>query len=116
MTDRLKSFAEFHRANPALWNDFVNQARRFKAYDKEGQSARDWLRFWSYRHYLNTLNEQYRMNNDFSALYSRLLSAVHPELTGVFEQRKSIYDDVPVSEWIKIASIEPERNSELTLF
>ena len=81
-------FARFHEANPhvyealkyvALWA--VRNGRKL------GMKAIYERVRWEYN--LQTADEPYRLNNNYTAHYARLLMEQEPELAGYFEIRKS---------------------------
>jgi hypothetical protein len=82
------AFTRFHEANPhvytavryvALWA--VKNGRKL------GMKAIYERVRWEYN--LQTADEPYRLNNNYTAHYARLLMEQEPELVGYFEIRKS---------------------------
>lgn len=82
-------FAAFHRANPHVYTALKNLAlfyKRTMGFDRMGMKALwERLRFG----YIETTGDDgYKLNNDFTACYARLLMANEPELEGFFELRE----------------------------
>jgi hypothetical protein len=86
---RLK-FERFHRPNPQVFAAFKTEARKMKAEGHRrysGQNIVERMR-WDHRTPTRTLDE-FKLNNDFVAIYVRLLIHRYPkEFTGFFELRK----------------------------
>ena len=83
-------FELFHRANPHVFEAFKAEARKMKAEGHvkySGQNIIERMR-WDTK-IPTTTRDQFKLNNDFVALYVRLLIHRYPkEFTGFFELRK----------------------------
>ena len=113
MSNILTRFASFHKANPGLWRDFVRTAEELHQIGERNHSARNWIRFSSQRRYIQKQGEVYRVNNDFTPIYTRLLEFIRPDLVGVFEKRESTYDHLTPLEWQEITGLIPGKQMEL---
>lgn len=80
-------FADFHARNPQVYAHLVSLARELVALGHERIGIKMlWERLrWSYAE--RTTGDDYRLNNDFTALYARLIMAQETDLSGIFELR-----------------------------
>lgn len=82
----------FHDRNPTVYRFAVRVCRYMKArgIDHYGMKA-VWevMRF----KYLETTGDIYKLNNNYTAFYARLIMANEPDLSGFFETRTSPHDD-----------------------
>lgn len=80
-------FAEFHDANPSVYaaiRGLALQAKRNGFRKWSTKAAFEVLR-WQYA--IQTKTDDYKLNNNFTAPYARLLMASEPQLAGFFETR-----------------------------
>jgi hypothetical protein len=80
-------FEKFHRENPQVYSEIVRLARLAKAKGREHWSINgifEVLR-WSR---MVTHGDDFKLNNDFRAVYARMVMRREPELEGFFEVRK----------------------------
>jgi len=91
---RLIAFRGFHANNPhvyAAFKQFALQAAERRSH----YSARDIIhrvRWWSSIE--SNDPDGWKINNNWSPFYARLFERDHPELTGFFERRRSVADEV----------------------
>jgi hypothetical protein len=86
-------FAEFHEANPHVYDELVKAARLFREQtgrDKCGMSLLFGRARWVLS--LQTSGDAFRLNNNFVPFYSRLVMAQEPDLAGMFDTRRSVAD------------------------
>lgn len=85
--DTEQKFEAFHRRNPHVYKAIVQIALDLKARGFGRCSI--WLIFnrlrWLYA--IQTSGDEYRLNNNFTAYYARLVMATVPDLDGFFETR-----------------------------
>jgi|SRR5580692_963638 hypothetical protein len=84
-----EKFAAFHKENPHIYRKLVNLAREVRGAGHEHCSI-DFLMHrlrWYYHIELKT-KEAFKINNSFSARYSRAIMLCEPDLVGFFETRK----------------------------
>ena len=90
-TDPQTSFMEFHAKNPDVYKALVRMAREYSAlhpHQKIGiKTLWENLRW----HYLINVHrtDQFKLNNNHAAYYSRLIMSANPDLEGLFEIRNS---------------------------
>lgn len=85
-----EQFQEFHRKNPHVY-----QALRRLALDMRGRGRRRYgmkglfeILRWTYAMQTDDPDAEFKLNNNYSAFYSRLLMDREPVLRGFFELRK----------------------------
>lgn len=82
-------FAKFHAANPGV---YVELERRALALYRAGRKHIGIALIYEAMRYEWLIRidhaDDWRLNNDYRALYARLLIAEHPELAGVIETRE----------------------------
>jgi len=83
----VERFILYHRANPHVFVKFVDQARRIKDSGRQKYSAWTIITWCRFEHDLVTTGDVFKINNDFIALYARLLPVVRPEFVGFFDMR-----------------------------
>lgn len=91
---RSERFERFHEANPAVYVALVESARSFRRQtgrDRCGMS----LLFARVRWVLavETDEGEPALNNDYLPFYSRLIMAREPDLSGMFDVRRSDADE-----------------------
>lgn len=81
-------FESFHKLNPHVYN-----ALRALALQMQGEGVREYgikglfeILRWQFS--LQTRGEPFRLSNDFTSRYARLLVEKNPELDGFFELRE----------------------------
>jgi hypothetical protein len=105
------AFAAFHRENPDVYDELVRLARTAK---ERGRSRMSMRMLWEVLRYQRTLqikgDGEYRLNNNYTSRYARLIMDREPDLEGMFELRgtgltksKSADDCETLEEWLAIA-------------
>jgi len=90
-------FERFHLLNPGIYDLIVNVARDLK----ERGFSRCGMKFiferlrWLYA--LETQGEEFKLSNDFTAFYARLVMHREPELRGFFKLREQRIEYDPSS-------------------
>jgi hypothetical protein len=81
-------FARFNANNPALLKVIEGIALdlRGRGFQHFGMKAIFERVRWLYA--IKTVGDEYKLNNDFTALYARLLMDQHPSLKGFFRLRR----------------------------
>lgn len=83
----LKKFWAYHQENPHVYAEFLKNARLMRATGRKRYSAVCIVNKIRWDHDLKTTGKEFRINNDFMALYARLVMDMHPEFEGFFEIR-----------------------------
>jgi len=83
-----ESFGLFHQANPHIYRLLRQMAMEYR---RSGHSRCGMKMLWEALRYssaVQTRGEPYKLNNNYTALYARLLMRQEPELAGFFELRE----------------------------
>ena len=87
--DHQKRFELFHEKNPQVYEALVTMARKYRAMRPDQhigmQTLYESLR-WNYLISVNT-EDDFKLNNNHCAHYSRLIMASNPDLDGLFAIR-----------------------------
>lgn len=81
-------FASFHERNPQVFRAIVEVTRQKKRMGKTYVSMRGIFELLRETHSLQVRGDRYRLNNDYTSFYSRLIADVHPELGVLFRRRE----------------------------
>jgi len=87
-----RGFKEFHEANPHVYaklRDFAVQARHSGRKHLGIAAVFERLRWWAS---FEVSGDEFKLNNNWRAFYSRMLMDREPTLSGFFETRKSVSD------------------------
>lgn len=80
-------FCSFHAANPHVYRELRSMALSIRRRGATRYGIAGLFEVLRYRYSLQTSGDDYKLNNDFRALYARLLMRHEPELDGFFETR-----------------------------
>lgn len=88
MSRHERAFWVFHQGNPDVMDALVGLARQAKraGAGQYGMKALFEVLRWS-RLMEKRPGEEFRLNNNYTAYYARLIMALHPDLSGFFETR-----------------------------
>lgn len=89
-------FETFHRENPHVYRTLAALARQWLSTGREKLGIATLFERARWELTLATAGDEFKLNNDFRAFYSRLLMAQEVDLAGLFDLRKSAAD-----EWIE---------------
>ena len=85
------NFNAFHNKNPHVYKSLVDMAKEYRLQRRSSRvgikTLWEALR-WSY--FITTTDDAFKLNNNYSALYARMIMANEPELSGLFEIRRRI--------------------------
>ena len=84
----LERFNAFDEANPSVWSMFVRFAFELIRCGRERYSADALLHRIRWEVAVNTVGDDFKVNNDFAALYARKFREQYPEHAGFFETRE----------------------------
>lgn len=109
MTDQLlltfdasiaERFEIFHRENPHVYRTLVRLAREWvNSTGSRKLGIKSLYEVARWRLAIETSDPEYRLNNSYTAYFSRLIMRQEPDLDGLFNLRYSAADD-----WIEMAS------------
>lgn len=80
-------FERFHAENPAVYAELVRRARALRKRGVRRYSIRGLFEAMRYDQTVGTLSADYKLNNDFTALYARKIERTEPGLRGLFATR-----------------------------
>ena len=84
-----RSFAEFHAANPHVYYELVRLAREAKAAGRTKLGAKELYEVARWHLRLRTRGDaDFRLNNNHTSFYARLIQTQEADLAGMFETRK----------------------------
>ena len=81
-------FWAFHRSNPQVYMELRDLARRLRNAGRRRHGIAALFEVLRYNRALTTVGDDFELNNNYRALYARLLMKNEPELAGFFELRK----------------------------
>lgn len=81
-------FQRFHRENPQVYQTLVELARNLKRCGWTRCSMKMLFEQCRAAYALETNGTPYKLNNSMTALYSRLIQQLEPDLWGFFETRE----------------------------
>lgn len=88
-------FAEYHAANPHVYEQLVKLARRATGAGAKRLGIAQLFEVLRWRTMLATRDpDGFKLNNDYRAPYARMMMEREEDLAGVFELRRSIADEV----------------------
>ena len=90
MNDRDKianSFRKFHRENPSVYQELVKLARSLKENGRGHYGIKALFEVVRFHRAVRTNDPAFKLNNNYSALYSRLIMEQEPDLDGFFGTR-----------------------------
>lgn len=86
-------FAAYHAANPHVYDEIVMLARRAKRSGAQRIGMKQLWEVMRWRHMLSTRDpEGWKLNNDYTSCYARLVMLREGDLAGMFELRRSSVD------------------------
>ena len=91
--DIAEGFHDFHAANPHVYLRLVEMTRNLVARKRHRIGMKMLFEVLRWEHYMKTEGEAFKLNNNYTAFYSRLIESQHPEYLGVFTKRASLADE-----------------------
>jgi hypothetical protein len=92
--DMAKGFAVFHRDNPHVFSVLVTRTRTLLARGHKRVGMKMLFETLRWDHMLKTDGrEPFKLNNNYTAFYSRFIEGAYPELKGVYTKRGSAADE-----------------------
>lgn len=85
-----QQFEEFHAQNPWVYAEMVKLARRAKSRGAQKVGMKMLTEIVRWRRYLATqdFNSGFKVNNNYTSRYVRLIEEQEPDLRGLFETRE----------------------------
>jgi hypothetical protein len=88
--DRIElEFKEFHLEHPEVYNELVKLARTWQSNGSDKLGIATLFEVLRWNSHLNPQRDSgYKLNNNYRALYARLIMEQEPDLNGLFEIRE----------------------------
>ena len=81
-------FQAFHQQNPHVFALLVRLAREAQQRGARRIGAKALMERARWDLALETSGDEYRLNNDYTSRYARLIADTHPDLAGLFQFRR----------------------------
>lgn len=81
-------FEAFHRENPIVYRTLVRLAREALRHGKKRIGMKSLWERMRWHIWLETRGDEFRLNNDFTSRYARLIEQQESDLAGIFETRR----------------------------
>jgi len=91
--DLAEAFSRFDRENPAVFQELRRLALELKAAGRQHYGLKSLFEVLRWEYALKTEGEAFKLNNNYTAFYARMLMAAEPDLQGFFEIREAKADD-----------------------
>lgn len=85
-------FDEFHAKHPEIYNLLVSLARDVKRRGIKRYSIKSVYERARWHYLIDKDNRDFTLNNDFTAMYARLIMSQEPDLKNFFETRKRVHE------------------------
>ena len=86
-----RCFAQFHRANPHVYQGLCRLALKVKRAGHQHYGIKALFEVLRYEYALTTISDDgLKLNNNYTALYARMLMKQEPELDGFFNLRERV--------------------------
>jgi hypothetical protein len=82
-----EQFRDFHEANPHVFNNLRTLALRLKQQGRTRIGMKMLFEVLRYQYLVHTEGDSFRLNNNYTSRYTRLLCEKEPSLDGLFEKR-----------------------------
>ena len=82
-----EQFANFHKANPHVYEMLKTLALKTKRAGSKHYGMAGLFEVLRWTHTIETHGDEFKLNNNYRALYARLLMTNEPELEGFFKLR-----------------------------
>jgi len=82
-------FRDFHRKNPKVYDQLRELALKMRRTGRKKYGIKSLFEVLRWHRALATTDDDFKLNNNYTAYYARLLMEKEPELQGFFDLRKS---------------------------
>jgi len=87
--DTIQAFKTYHEAHPKLYELFKKYAYQMKNSGRKYYGAQSIVERIRWDMNINHNSDEFKINNNFSSMYSRLLISDYPEFKDFFRTRKT---------------------------
>jgi len=88
----VEQFWKFHVENPEVYDELKNLALKMKRTGRKHYGMKGLFEVLRWHRALETTDEEFKLNNNYTAFYARMLMKRLPELEGFFSLRGSVAD------------------------
>lgn len=82
------AFKKFHKENPNVLDELAELARKLQLRGHKRYGIKGLFEVLRYRRNLKTVGDEFKLNNNYTALYAREIMWKFPSLDGFFELRE----------------------------
>ena len=82
-----EKFNEFHKENPEVYKQLVSMSRQLKVAGHKKCGMKMLFEILRWRSMLKTQGDEYKLPNNYTSRYARLIMENEPGLEGFFETR-----------------------------
>jgi len=82
------NFFEFHRQNPKVYDELVTLARKIKSRGYRKYSIKGLYEVLRFNRALKTTGKEFKLNNNYTASYARMIMTNESDLNGFFDIRE----------------------------
>lgn len=94
-TDMTRGFWEFHNTNPHVMDRLEEMTRDLVSRGRKRIGMKMLFEVLRWEYFMATeTNEPFKLNNNYTAYYARLIEKRNPQFEGVFAKRQSKGDEV----------------------
>jgi len=87
-----KNFKKFHRENPHVYSELKKLALQLKEKGHKKYGMKGLFEVLRWHRALETTDQNYKLCNNYTAFYARIIMKNEPELKGFFRLRESVAD------------------------
>ena len=87
-------FKEFHTNNPHVYYELLSMIEIAKKAGRNKVGMQQLLEVLRWNQSLSTTANDFKLNNDYGAFYTRLIDDMRPDLGALLTRRKSVADYV----------------------
>jgi hypothetical protein len=89
----MSNFEKFHGNNPHVYERLVGMTQGLLDRGRKRVGMKMLFEVLRWEHFMQTEGEPFKLNNNYTAPYARLLEKNQPQWRGVFEKRRAASDD-----------------------
>lgn len=82
-----QAFAEFHRDNPHVYDALVRLSRQAVGVGRTRVGMKMLFEVLRWEHFIQTTDPDFKLNNNYTSRYARLIMDQEPDLAGIFDLR-----------------------------
>ena len=86
-----EKFLAFHEENPHVYQQLCGLAWSAHYAGLRRIGIKRLFEVLRWEHSLKTTGDEFKLNNNYTSFYARLIEDENPELAGIFEKRKVVY-------------------------